>query len=278
MSILDCSRNVEKNSRFPFFKKYLPHPPKKILDGGCGLGRHVIAYRKLGYDIIGVDFSADIINRIKKEVDENLPVYTTDIRALPFKDGFFDCYYSGGVIEHFEEGPDAALKEARRVLKKGSVFLVTVPYINIIRRFYFSIFPAKKEDSFLQEKYKKCQFDFHVPKDFIFCEYFFDVKSLIPYFKANGFIVEKTYPTDFLWGEIGLLLQKPIRRYQAGRFKAINKLIGEPVSGAHKRPFIKRTIYDFLITENRDNIFFRLPLTLLNYLSGHMVLFIARAV
>lgn len=261
-----------------FFKKYFPYPPKKILDGGCGLGKHVIAYRKMGYDIIGVDFSVEVIRRVKKEVDGNLPIYTADVTALPFEDGFFDCYFLGGVIEHFEEGPNAPLREARRVLKKNGYLLATVPYISLLRRLYFSIFPTKKGNGFLQKKCKKCQCDPYLPKSYNFCEYFFDVISLTPYFKANDFLIEKTYPTDLLWGEIGLPLRKLMRRYQEGKTKIINKIIGVPASEADKKPFIKRLICDFLITENRNNIFFRIPLTLLNYLNGHMVLFIARAI
>ena len=115
------SKNADKDYLSPFFKKYFPYPPKRILEGGCGIGKYVIAYRKLGYDIVGVDFSGDTIKRIKEEVDEKLPVYEADVTALPFGDGFFDCYYSGGVLEHFEDGPDCLLKEARRILKKGGI-------------------------------------------------------------------------------------------------------------------------------------------------------------
>ena len=210
--IFDFSKNADKEHLSPFLKEFFPYPPKKILDGGCGVGRYVIAYRKLGYDISGVDFSSNIIRRIKKEVNENLPVYAADVTALPFKDGSFDCYFSGGVIEHFEEGPDAPLREARRVLKEGGVLLATVPYINLLRRLYFSIYATKEGNGLLQKICKRCQCDSYAPKGYNFCEYFFDVNSLTSYFKTNGFLIEEAYPTDFLWGEIGLLFRKYIKR------------------------------------------------------------------
>ena len=261
-----------------FFKKYFPHPPKKILEGGCGVGKYVIAYRRLGYDIVGVDFSSETIKRLKNEVDKDLPVYEADITALPFEDNTFDCYYSGGVIEHFEEGPDKALKEARRVLKKDGILLATVPYVNLIRRICFLFSETGKGEGYFQKKCAFCRHDGHPPAEHKFSDYSFDIKSLIAYFRNNNFVLEKSYPTDLMWGEIGISLQ----RHMAGCEK--NKDIGmqkdnASASGKTKRPsFIRNLVYDFLITENRDNIFLRIPLTALNYLSGHMILFVARAV
>ena len=267
--ILDFSIQAEKGHLSSFFKMYFPYPPKKILDGGCGVGAHVIAYRKLGYDIIGVDFSNDIIRRIKKEVSEDVPVYAADLTALPFNDSYFDCCLLAGVIEHFEEGPYAVLKEIRRVLKKDGLLLVAVPYINILRWIYFSIFPIKKKSNFLQKRCNSCQLETDVPSGYNFCEYFFDVHSLIPYFSANNFLLQEAFPVDFLWGEIGLIFKKAIERYSARK-------VHENRIGSIKRSFTKRLIYDFLITENRNNLFFRFPLALLNHLSGHMVLLIAK--
>lgn len=57
-----------------------------------------------------------------------------NVARLPFLDGQFDVYYSGGVVEHFEEGPKSALQEARRVLRPGGVFLVSVLYLSPSRR------------------------------------------------------------------------------------------------------------------------------------------------
>ena len=41
-----------------------------------------------------------------------------------FKNEEFDVYLSFGVVEHFEQGPIKALKEARRVLKKGGDLII----------------------------------------------------------------------------------------------------------------------------------------------------------
>jgi len=150
--LLESSRNAEKDHLSGFFKIYFPRPPKKILEGGCGAGKYVIAYRKLGYDIIGVDFSGDTIKRIMQEMGENFPAYEANLLSLPFADGYFDCYFSGGVIEHFEEGPGDVLREARRVLKKGGVLLATVPYINLLRRLSFTLCQKKAKQDYMKKK------------------------------------------------------------------------------------------------------------------------------
>lgn len=282
-SILISSKNAEKNYLSYFFRKYFPKYPQKILEGGCGTGKYVIAYRNLGYDITGVDFSGKTIKRIKDEMGVDFPVYEADITALPFGDGYFDCYFSGGVMEHFESGPDIPLKEARRVIKKGGLLLVTVPYINLIRRFYLTIFEGKLKKGYFVKKVNRCQEENEVYPGYKFCEYIFDVNSLRPYFKNNGFSIEATYPADFLWGEIGFLFRKFLNKNNNElKYHPSNQMTlthgGSGQNMAKHSSFIRNLAYNFLITENISNIFFKIPLAILNYLSGHMILIVARAV
>lgn len=50
-----------------------------------------------------------------------------DIRGLPFASGSFDCVYTMGTIEHIEEY-ELAIREVRRVLKKGGTTVIGVPH------------------------------------------------------------------------------------------------------------------------------------------------------
>lgn len=281
-SIIESSRKAEKDHFSPFFKKYFPLPPSKILEGGCGTGKYVISYRRKGYDIVGVDFSGEAVRRIKKELGEDFQVHEADITELPFADDYFDCYYSGGVIEHFEEGPDKALKEACRVIKKGGTFLVVVPYINLIRRIFFLIFSKKERKTKLYAKVKDCQRDSNISGGYNFCEYFFDVNSLKAYLIKNGFSIEKIYPTNFLWGELGLIARKFINgQHNRSKVKTLdNAPIKESINRGTlgNKTLIRNLIYEFLVTENIDNLFLRFPLMFLNYISGHLVLFVVRKV
>ena len=112
--------------------EYLPRRGK-ILEAGCGLGQWVVYYRRKGYLIEGVDYAEETIKRIL-EYDGKLPVKIADVRWLPYPDDYFDAYYSGGVIEHFEEGPYVVLQEAARVLKNGGILIISVPYMNLMRQ------------------------------------------------------------------------------------------------------------------------------------------------
>lgn len=105
----------------------------KILDAGCGIGKWVIYYCKKDYDIIGVD-NNDIALEIVRNYDQNLRVEWGDILQLKFPNNFFDSYISMGVIEHFQDGPLMALKEAHRVLKPNGLIFISVPTVNILRK------------------------------------------------------------------------------------------------------------------------------------------------
>lgn len=273
--------NVRRDSLSLYFKKYFPLPPARILEGGCGTGRYVIAYRKMGYEISGVDFSGETIRRIKEQIDPSLPLYEADVRTLPFENGYFDCYYTGGVFEHFEEGPDLLLKEARRVLKKGGIHLVSVPYVNLLRRCRFSIASSRNENDFFMKRCPDSRYESHPIKGYRFCEYYFDKKAFTSHLEANGFLVEKAYPIDFVWGEFGPLIHKFISNFKAHKSKKFDEDDGAGKIDAdykESQSFIEKMAYDFIITENKNNIFFYLPLTVLNYLSGNMILFVARAI
>jgi len=272
-------RNAEKDYSSFFCKRYFPRPPKKILEGGCGTGKYVYAYKKLGYDIIGVDFAGKTVEIINKNFP-TLPVLKANVLDLPFEDGYFDCYYSGGVIEHFEEGPDKAIKEARRVLKKDGVFLAFVPYINLLRRIRFTFSSHSKKNDLISVKVVKCNVESVPYANYAFCEYMFDPDSISRYLKRNGFIVEKVYSTDFLWGELGSVFRWFLKRRKTKRDRSEisadkrDLLIDDP---AQRKSLLNKILYSFFITEDLDNKYFCLPLSFLDYLSGHIIAVVARA-
>lgn len=109
-------------------------PRSRVLDAGCGLGRWVKWLNDHGHDACGVDVSADAL-RIAKHHLPDLELAVADVRALPFPDGCFDAVLSMGVLEHFEEGPQEGLEEARRVLRPGGLLFLSLPYEGLMRRF-----------------------------------------------------------------------------------------------------------------------------------------------
>ena len=59
--------------------------------------------------MVGLDFAREWLTSIHRE-SPALPLCVGDVGALPFRDGAFDLYYSGGVVEHFEGAGFAKLK------------------------------------------------------------------------------------------------------------------------------------------------------------------------
>jgi SAM-dependent methyltransferase len=104
-------------------------PGARWLDGGCGLGEWTVLLRRQGHDVVGLDLSRQTIDTLSKLFPE-IEFRAGDIRDTGFPDASFDGYFSWGVFEHFEEGLQRCMAEARRILKPGGVLLISVPYAN----------------------------------------------------------------------------------------------------------------------------------------------------
>jgi SAM-dependent methyltransferase len=78
-------------------------PPARILDAGCGPGRHAIALAALGFDVVGVDLSPDFIElaratAVEQGLEQRAEFVVGDVRDLAY-DGAFDavwCLCQGG--------------------------------------------------------------------------------------------------------------------------------------------------------------------------------------
>ena len=114
------------------FRMYLSNAGK-LLEVGCGLGQHVKMLADMGYDIEGIDFSRSAIRKAK-EFDRELSVIVGDVLSLPYRGCSFSGCISLGVVEHFEEGPEDAIREMHRVLVEDGMLLISVPFFNPLRR------------------------------------------------------------------------------------------------------------------------------------------------
>lgn len=98
----------------------------RVLDVPCGWGRHTRLLQDAGYDVFGADISEPLLHRAER--GETAPGYVAaDIRFLPFADHSFDAalnvFTSLGLFLSDDEDI-AALKDIRRVLKPGALFLL----------------------------------------------------------------------------------------------------------------------------------------------------------
>lgn len=118
-------RKLRATKEFELIQREIP-AGGRILDAGAGAGDWVAFLNRAGYRAEGCDYSPALIERLRRTYPD-ITWTQTDIRSMPFDDDTFDGIVSWGVIEHDEDGPAAALKEFRRVLKRGGKIIVTVP-------------------------------------------------------------------------------------------------------------------------------------------------------
>ena len=103
-----------------------------MLEAGCGLGQYVLLLRERGWRAIGVDWSTDALATARRV--SPVPLATMGLTALALRTGAVASYVSLGVVEHDPAGPDAILAEARRVLAPDGTLVISVPYVNGLRR------------------------------------------------------------------------------------------------------------------------------------------------
>ena len=105
---------------------------RRVLDLGCGTGRHVVYLSRLGFDVYGFDVSHQALSMTQEWLDEeNL---TADLRegrmerSFPYEDNFFDAVISTQVIHHnLMKDIRITIKEMERVLKPTGLLFVTFP-------------------------------------------------------------------------------------------------------------------------------------------------------
>jgi SAM-dependent methyltransferase len=114
------------------YTRYLPKTGK-ILEAGCGLGHVVLALRVRGYDVEGVEWAEQTVEKVNQWLPD-VPIRKGDVTALDVPDGYYAGYISIGVIEHRQAGPEPFLKEAYRILQPGGVALISVPSLHPLRK------------------------------------------------------------------------------------------------------------------------------------------------
>ncbi len=104
---------------------------KRVLDLGCGTGRHMVFFSAEGFEMYGIDASEYALELARSWLDEQglhgvLIPQRMELK-FPFEDGFFDAVISIQAIHHNKISDIlATIREARRVLRKGGVIFVTV--------------------------------------------------------------------------------------------------------------------------------------------------------
>jgi ubiquinone/menaquinone biosynthesis C-methylase UbiE len=236
---------ARKYKQYKLMKKYT-NPTMPVLEGGCGLSKWVYVMHKDGYNITGVDFAENTVDRVNL-LSPELNVVKGDVFNLNFPDGYFGTYYSWGVVEHFEEGPDDILKEANRVIAKNGTLMISVPFLNPARKKAYSELVRIGEGEY-------------------FYQYMFEEEEFIQKLNNAGFEVEAVYKLNWIIGykDLKNLNHKiRLREYKDVEFDS------EKYNNKRKLRSVLKKYLTLIIIKISD-------LGFLSKKFGHMVLFVAK--
>ncbi len=119
------------------FSKINLKPGVRVLDAGCGNGRHLFeAFKWPGVNVVGLDMKSEDVTKARNMMrlmekegqggEGSWGIFTGDITRLPFSDHSFDVVICSEVLEHIPDETEA-IREITRVLKPGEILAVSVP-------------------------------------------------------------------------------------------------------------------------------------------------------
>lgn len=111
-------------------KKWIGDFSGACLDVGCGTGRHSLRIAMKGFEVMALDLSSKMLERLKlkarkRGVIDRVDVVVADAEHLPFRENAFDSLVCALAFDHFEDCKRAA-GEFSRVLKSDSLCIVSM--------------------------------------------------------------------------------------------------------------------------------------------------------
>jgi SAM-dependent methyltransferase len=99
----------------------------RVLDVGCGDGRHVAEAARRGCRAVGLDYDAGALAGARARIGgQRVDLVVGDAARLPFRDGAFDTVICTETLEHLPDDR-AAIREIARLLRPGGTLLGAVP-------------------------------------------------------------------------------------------------------------------------------------------------------
>lgn len=105
----------------------LPAGASRVLDVGCGDGRHILAAAGRGCFSVGVDYDPAALRSARARLrGHHVDLIAADASRLPFREAAFDAVICTETLEHLPDD-GGAVREVARVLRDGGALLGAVP-------------------------------------------------------------------------------------------------------------------------------------------------------
>ncbi len=110
-------------------------PQARVLDVGCGTGRHLLELSRYPGRFVGLDMDHEDLRKFnylllltnkERPVVAQISAVEGDGERLPFADGLFDCVICTETLEHVPDDR-AVVRELVRVLRRGGTLVISVP-------------------------------------------------------------------------------------------------------------------------------------------------------
>jgi SAM-dependent methyltransferase len=182
---IPADQAMQNREAYPlkFAEMTIPANDGPILEAGCGAGRILRYYHDRGYDIVGMDFIAGAIDKLRS-IDGTLKVEVGDITDLQYADGRFRYLLAFGLYHNLENGLDTAVAESYRVLRPGGRLCASFRADNVQTRLSDWL-EARKARARGADK-----------RELAFHKLNLTRKEYITLFRRAGFRVDAVYPVE----------------------------------------------------------------------------------
>lgn len=217
---------------------------EKVLDAGSGPGLYYNRFEEFlpGVQYYGMDSSAGML---AEHPAERGRLTRSDVLHLPYPTGYFDVVMANHMLYHVDS-VESAIKELRRVLKPGGVFMVatnsmqTMPELQVLMRRAIVLLtrqgaaqvraPALPSDTFALENGTRIlarHFFAVVRYDLPGALVFPDVEPAIAYLESTRDLREAQLPGDVIWDDVMMIMRQQINQLikHLGEL-VINKQVG----------------------------------------------------